>query len=173
MKNHVKTYRGYHVPKGTTHVSDKDRLFIKIMTDGSYSFKSFDGLYFGKEFDAPLPVDTKELPLTDEFVPEVGKECMISYNGCEFFKGKYIGDNQVGSKCYMVFFLPHKGEYDEYKRGGDTLKFRPIKSEREKFIDWTVEKCAHALDGNLERVCRSMAADQYDNGARVMQENTD
>jgi len=64
----------------------------------------------------------------EQYMPKVGDECEWKI-GCLCRKGTYVGINSRGS--YVVEI---DGEYKGYHK--HQIEFRPIKTEREKVIEW-------------------------------------
>lgn len=150
MKNYVKKYKGHDVPEGAIyyvdetdfrHASfcDENKNIIRIIKDGP----SFD-LH---NYKAPSGrTDLIELPIEDEWLPEVGEWCEVSEENNEYQKCYYIGKSKYGKDVYEI-------RHSLLVRS-DNAKFRPLKSEREEFID--------KFDG-------MSAGEMYDNGARIVE----
>lgn len=94
-----------------------------------------------------------------KFIPEAGE--------CEY-RVATQDETSEWMPCWYIGLSKHGRHV--YELGGvlcrsDATEFRPIKSEREKFIEWTIKVCG----GDYVHV-RTMAGIQYDNGARVNDE---
>ena len=95
-------------------------------------------------------------------IPKVDQKCeYIDSSMTRFSRCKYIGVNSVGSKKFAVLFLPSVGEYVESKIGSE-LKFRPIKTEKEKFVDDLVL----LMNDNTNSTFTEIAGFIYDSGYR-------
>jgi hypothetical protein len=93
--------------------------------------------------DDLIPRPTKKAEIEAPYMPQVGEECEFSYNSKPFRSAKYIGPNHVGSKTYLVLWVPANdveefGEYDNFKQD-DNINFRPLKTERDKIRDLALE----------------------------------
>lgn len=149
MKNYVKTYSGHDVPEGATHY--KNGLFYKHDGQGwLYHDSGAQWMYNMNPrswFD-----DIEELPLSDEFVTEVGKECEMlidSHEGTwENIKVLFIGE--------QLIIVEIGGAEVAYSK--TAMQLRPIKSERNKLASGI---CNKRLDIFLRA-----AYDLFDNGAR-------
>lgn len=107
-----------------------------------------DDKYFYSS-DIGQRVDIVKRQETEPYKPEVGEWCECSYSGDSWSKVYYIGTNSTGVPIIELTTA-------ECFPAGELAQFRPIKSEREKFI----EKF-HGMD----------AGQMYDNGARFTDEN--
>lgn len=96
-----------------------------------------------------------------EFIPEIG-------DWCECLDTTWA--HPQWRKCKPRFIGSKKIIYDtEYEEESYTfahnLKFRPLKTEREAFIDWACNVMNNSVDDSQE----GWATALYDNGARIVE----
>lgn len=163
MKNYVKKYRGFEVPEGATHAGFGRGGY----RDGFY--KKEEGIWYFNNVALKqwyvlaenVNGGAIELPLADEFVPEVGQECeydhpQFGWTGCMI-----VGPFRDGIVC-----APDGGGF----YAGLPSHYRAIKSERDKFIDKV--NTIFADSNEFSGMYKAMAIALFDNGARFTQEST-
>lgn len=86
----------------------------------------------------PAFVDDKSAQLTKDpastdhpYMPQVGVECEVNH-GDDWIKCLYLGVDIYGNYAYQISKGDYKGEFNADSNIGN---FRPIKTEREKFVD--------------------------------------
>ena len=95
-------------------------------------------------------------------MPKVDQECeYINSSMTSFSRCKYIGVNSVGTKKFAVLFLPSVSEYVESKIGSE-LKFRPLKTEKAKFV----ERLVLIINDNTTASFTEISGVLYDKGLR-------
>lgn len=156
----VKKYKGHNVPSGATHYSDGDAFH----EEGFYKIEGVRTLFSGvqakyKEWSETTGVRRGNLlpQEPDQFMPKVGEECEYNVEQPHlapcFNKVTVIAI--IGKRIYF-----YDNTDDLQENGGreiyNTVKyldhFRPIKTEREKVIEWAYEATSSygtILDGVL------------------------
>jgi len=130
----VKTYKGHDVPEGAICFGAENEMFEACFyKDGFYWAVNKPG--WRVEYLAIKdPNYLENLPQEPEqFVPKVGEECEINLD----FKWQTVyicGKNKGGA----FVFEDHRGYVDSSI--AEITKFRPIKTEREKVIEWAVKE---------------------------------
>lgn len=158
MKNYVKKYKGYDVPEGAVYYVPKTAEHNEAFCDEDK--RVLVSKYRGEwvEINGQVYAGSRsliELPLEEEWVPVVGRWCEYQFAG-EWYSGRFHGAcDRLG-----YFVLYDAGGYIEIK----TTAFRPPKSEREEFIERSIELTE--LDGSLPVEAFGI---QYDNGARFVE----
>ena len=100
------------------------------------------------------------------YMPEVGEECEFSYNSKPFRSAKYIGPNYVGSKTYLVLWVPANdgeecGKYDNFKQD-DNINFRPLRTEEEIKRDCLSDSIVAIFEQHEADVSKACMADLLD-----------
>lgn len=170
-----------NIPEGATHYSEENEYCWTCwwkLDEGKSFFIRADASYSGwSAIDGGLPNHAKPIPT--EYLkpvqpeqsespnawhergelPPAGVECEVKHKG-EWHKTRIIGISSVGSVVYEC------GDFDEdYTYDGSSAKkcFRPIRTERERFVD----KAAKNYDGGIFiNMIREWAGKMYDAGAR-------
>lgn len=135
MKNYVKEFKGYKVPKGATHFTDANETDHAAFW-GNFVMWVVDDSGIDKHSSDGIPQEAIELPEAEqEWVPEVGKSCL-----------GLVPVNRIKRDFLEVFVLFHfegAGIYAVKCKQDSRLYyckvFKPLKTqeqkEREEFID--------------------------------------
>ena len=146
----VKKWEGNDVPEGATHYSPSGingkGTFYKLSDDESevkyyWCFASLSDHYWSLA-DRGLGNDLIELPQEPEqFVPKVGEAC--EYTAINSHNGEYSAveaGRWYECKEIIAFHGGFVWTSDNGLRLLSNTLFRPIKTEREKVIEWAVKE---------------------------------
>jgi len=149
----VKTYKGHDVPEGATHYAPKQtgymEGFYKII-EGNVSFCAVgkSGSSFRSASDFILGRESCLIKLPQEpeqYMPKVGDECEYVINDSDsWYKCQIFDIGQVGIYMYCHHFDTSDYMYQWVRKA--TVAFRPIKTEREKVIEWAMDKVCEPLN---------------------------
>lgn len=158
----VKKYKGQDVPEGATHYSKQDGYFLKNER------RIYAHLSRGW---AAIPLnyhmgDVIKLPQTPEaYMPKVGEEC--EFQKCDTDGGLdwtycYVAGETKDGACIIL----HDADDDLHFAftSNCNIKFRPIKTEREKVVVWAERETEHIITS-----CK-LLGHLYDLGALIIPE---
>ncbi|PCI53644.1 MAG: hypothetical protein COB36_11975 [Alphaproteobacteria bacterium] len=156
----VKTYSGHNVPEGATRFrgdSVTHHPFFLKYEDGRQYSHAIPVDKFDWKKDSNTWSDLIELPQEPEtFVPVVGEECEIksnnNWNPIDILAvtAQHVIFNEIGKENEQIVYLLNR-------------KFRPIKTEREKVIEWALKQDCPPCDGMLSRT--DFCGELFDLGA--------
>lgn len=156
-----------NAPDGATHFSDNDRYYkemhgsIYFYRDGewrlSMSYSHLNDLH-------PLPQPIKENWFENGSLPPVGVECLFeSKNGVSGGKGK------------VIYYYKDKVWIDEgqntFTTNLESIIFSPLKSDREKCIDYCVDNYIGTANKKDISFARILAGQWYDAGLLRIRED--
>lgn len=152
----VKKYKGHDVPDGATHYSLLSNEFLKWTGSSNNLHHNINGRWIAIPFRHTLNSTDIELPQEPEqWMPEVGAWCEVeSDTHGEHKKAFYVGLSADGSHIFDV-------EQKWLWRLDTSMHVRPIKTERERFIEQATK-----LDAAHVWTSAEFAGDMFDNGAR-------
>jgi len=146
----VKKFKGYDVPEGATHYEAAKGLykdaFAKKEPSGGWLWYMAGMSDVWSYAGDPLH-NFVELPQEPEtFMPKVGEECEFksSTKSESWWEGLYVGPARDG-----LHVVQETNGAGVYARKG--FVFRPLKTEREKVIEWALTQDCHPCDGMLSR----------------------
>jgi len=163
----VKTYKGHDVPEGATHCSMHEGKPSSFFKYNDLGLRMYSGCYWSNGYwsNGSTTLELIKLPQeTEQWVPEVGEEFEIA-ESTEYLTISH--EEGLIVKVYASFtddrnidlfaFVTADGKH----AGVCTAQcFRPIKTERERFIDLALYVY------NCGDQSADMAAALFDNGAR-------
>ena len=153
----VKKYKGFDVPDGATYYNERWGEFYKeeggrgfIYISHSDDWCSFD-LEGNRNFR-----DSIVLPQEPEaYIPQVGEECEVL-----IIKWEPVMPLFVGQQVVVVEIATAEISYSI-----SAMEFRPIKTERERVIEFAMSKWEEGTHGKV------LLGHLYDKGALKMPDN--
>lgn len=146
-------YKGKEVPEGATHYSKSIASFYK-QEGGKWCIHDTNWILSRLCFE---DLNLELLPKESQFTPEAGTWCECDYPS-KWTKVFVIGPN---SESYTVIEL----QCGNTIAVGSIIEFRPLKTEREAFVDWACNVMNNSVDDSQE----GWATALYDNGARIVE----
>jgi hypothetical protein len=154
-------YKGVWPNENETHLREQFELFVESLFDGApegtthfrpnalsswYKISNAENKhYLGKKYgwvssesiekslvsiNDLIPRPSKKTEPEAPYMPKVGEECEV-YHGDDWIKCLYLGIDIYGNHAYQISKGDYKGEFNA---DPSIENFRPLKTEREKFI---------------------------------------
>ena len=154
----VKKYKGFDVPEGATHYHDEYRRFYKDCERVSFSdFLGDQWSNWTASLHVNMPIECVKLPQEPEaYMPKAGEECEMLIIKWEPVMPLFVGEQVVVVEIATA----------EISYSISAMEFRPIKTEREKVIEWI-----NSNIDNIDHYDSVLIGRLYDAGALKMPDN--